>query len=187
MGLRKEDDNQVKLNEAEDEASVLDALDAMIPNTADLKGSLESFQKHRHHQFVEQLQMIDQGIPSQMTAIRHYLQDSKMRIRWKERNLNSRYLQRFRQTLYEIYQRHFELNKRGREADAVRGNATYTGTIEEANHSQGAHIPCMDSRIELPDGTIAGEYHHMANGEDGVEVGWHPDWKRKLETGEINE
>jgi len=183
MSSRKtKDEGQTRLNKAEDECSVIDALDALIPPANDTVRQVAAYGEHRDHQFIAQLKMLGAKIPLQMTAVRHYLQASKMRIRWKERNLKTSYIDRFRQGLFDIYDRHFEANKEGRASPVERGFRTLADTMKEANTSPSVKIPGTDKTIELPDGTIPGEYHHMANGEDGFE-----DEELDMEGFEINE
>lgn len=170
---------------AQTPAEIVDALDQLIPKTKIQR--LEALHEHRYNQFIEQLQMIKSTIPVQVDAVCNYLVASKMRTRWAAKKIKQERLKRFRDNLLSIYHRHAAENRNGRESPEVRGQHTYNGTIDEANKTDSIGISGTDRAVELPFGTIEGEYHHMANGDDNVEVGWHPDWKHKLETGDIND
>ncbi len=176
---------QRALNSAETPDEVLDAIEALIPNEPDKK--MTAYHKRRHAQFVEQLQMIHSSPDTQIEAVCHYLTSSSMRLRWTAKKLKKEWLDSFRSNLFSIYRRHFDENRMGVEPPEIRGQHTFNKTVEEANKTDSIRIRGTERAVEFPFGTIEGEYHHMANGEDGVKVGWHPDWEQKIASGEIND
>lgn len=173
---------QKALNKAESADDVLEALEALIPQS-----KIEQFDahsQHRHNNFVRQLQFIKAGIDTQIAAVCDYLKSSKMRLRWSAKKLKKERLDVFHRDLYSIYKRHFDANLEGSDPAESRGMHTFNDTISEANKTDSIRIRGTDREVEFPFGTIEGEYHHMANGEDGLKVGWHPDWERKLAEGD---
>ena len=173
---------QRALNNAESADDVLDALEALLPQP-----KIEQFDahsQHRHNNFVRQLQFIKAGIDTQIAAVCDYLKSSKMRLRWSAKMLKKERLDAFHRDLYSIYKRHFDANLEGSDPAESRGMHTFNDTISEANKTDSIRIRGTDREVEFPFGTIEGEYHHMANGEDGLKVGWHPDWERKLAEGD---
>lgn len=134
-------------------------------------------QKHEYKTYLRQLQIIDLEYDDQLTAINDYLKACSNRTIWAVNgDINEEILQQY----YNDLERRWKIKKNIIEMDKQEW--------DEAKRGRYLYNKCQDEDVNIgvmvtPRSFMNGCYHELA---DQQQIGWHPEYKKKLKEDEKN-